>query len=146
MKKVLCICVICVVNLLNAKDGEYAWKMSYSSPKYSDAYSPNIYHTFDSSIVYTRQLEIQEYMLQRLDWLHLDMDKLASREESVLVRRTDDLDLVKRTGDLIKNTDNIEAIGVWIIILLILIGIILNSILRAINKNNKLLQKCIQSE
>ena len=148
MKKVLCICIIiCGANLLNAKDGKYAWEMSYSTPDFSAAYRPNVYVDFQSTAVHTKQLEIQEHILQRLDWLHLNMDKLANKELDKrvfkLVQNTDNI--AEGTSNLVKNTDTIEAIGVWIIALLIIIAVILSRILHATNKNNKLLQKCIQS-
>ena len=139
MKKVLCIFIICVASLLNAKDGEDPFEMGYYSSEISRAYSPNIYRNFQSSVVHTKQLEIQEYMLQRLDWLHLNIGKLANGDKKLD-------NIAEGTSNLIKNTDTIEAIGVWIIILLTLILITLNCILRAINKNTKLLQNCIQSE
>ena len=60
-----------------------------------------------------------------------------------LVQNTDNI--AEGTSNLVKNTDTIEAIGVWIIALLIIIAVILSRILHATNKNNKLLQKCIQS-
>ena len=88
MKKVLCICIIiCGANLLNAKDGKYAWEMSYSTPDFSAAYRPNVYVDFQSTAVHTKQLEIQEHILQRLDWLHLNMDKLANKEMDKLANK-----------------------------------------------------------
>ena len=146
MKKVLCICIICVANLLNAKDGAYAFEMGYTQPNFSSAYRPNIYNSFQSSVVHTKQLEIQEYILQRLDWLHLNIDKLANSNRASKVDTSKLDNIAEGTSNLVKNTDTIEAIGVWIIVLLVIIAIILGRILHATNKNNKLLQKCIQSE
>lgn len=146
MKKLLFICITSLTFLLNAKNGEYAYEMGYYSPDTYDAYSPNIYRGFKSDVVYTKQLEIQEYTLQRLDWLHLNIDKLGNKIKNTdaIVENTNDIDL---TVDIIaRNIDTLKLIGTGVVFLLIIIAVILCRILQAINKNMKLLQNCIQSE
>lgn len=153
MKKLLFICIASLTFLLNAKNGEYAYEMGYYSPDTYDAYSPNIYRGFKSDVVYTKQLEIQEYTLQRLDWLHLNIDKLGNKIKTIdaivkntdaIVENTNDIDL---TVDIIaRNIDTLKLIGTGVVLLLIIIAVILCRILQAINKNMKLLQNCIQSE
>ncbi|MBO5906262.1 MAG: hypothetical protein J6Q84_07580 [Kiritimatiellae bacterium] len=149
MKKLLFICITSLTFLLNAKNGEYAYEMGYYSPDTYDAYSPNIYRGFKSDVVYTKQLEIQEYTLQRLDWLHLNIDKLGNKIKTIdaIVKNTDAINDIDQTVDIsVRNIEALKLIAMGVVLLLIIIAVILCRILQAINKNMKLLQNCIQSE
>ena len=47
-------------------DSKSTWSFGITQEK-KDIYDPNAYHSFDSSVVYTKQLEVLESILQRND-------------------------------------------------------------------------------
>ena len=53
---------------------------------FSSGYYPNKYMDFKSGIVYTAQLEIQENMLSRLDWIFLENKSIDHKVESGIHR------------------------------------------------------------
>lgn len=58
---------------------------------FSSGYYPNKYMDFKSSIVYTAQLEIQENILSRLDWIFLENKSIDHKIETGIYKIGSDL-------------------------------------------------------
>lgn len=58
---------------------------------FSSGYYPNKYMDFKSSIVYTAQLEIQENILSRLDWIFLENKSIDHKIETGIYKIESDL-------------------------------------------------------
>ena len=58
---------------------------------FSSGYYPNKYMDFKSSIVYTAQLEIQENILSRLDWIFLENKSINHKIETGIYKIESDL-------------------------------------------------------
>ena len=127
MKRIF-ILLFCLVALLgNGKEIE-PYDMSYSYPNSKDIYDPHVYNDYKYGVVHTEQLEIQEYILQRLDWLHLNVDNLANKKDKNLI--------------IIPTLLNsIKLLVIQLIILMVCIFIMLVAMFYAIYQNNKMVKQ-----
>ena len=126
MKRIF-ILLFCLVTLLgNGKEIE-PYYMSYSYPNSKNIYDPHAYDDYKYGVVYTKQLEIQEYILQRLDWLHLNIDKLANAN--------------KEDKNFIIILNSIKLLVIQLIVLMVCIFIMLVAMFYAIHQNNKLVKQ-----
>lgn len=77
--------------------------MHYYAPDSKLAYSPNMYRDFKYDIVHTKQLEIEEYLLQRNDWQFIKLSEIN--------------DSVKKLPEINDSVKQIK-VAIWILVLL----------------------------
>ena len=87
--------------------------MHYYAPESKLAYSPNMYRDFKYDIVHTKQLEIEEYLLQRNDWQFI---KLSEINDSVK-KLSEINDSVKKLPEINDSVKQIK-VAIWILVLL----------------------------
>ena len=118
---------------------------------FSSGYYPNKYMDFKSGIVYTAQLEIQENMLSRLDWIFLENKSIDHKVESGIHRLESSIYKVETGISKLKSEiSNIESdsnlclnaiIGILVVFMLLLlsfllyIGMTLNKIVKNLNNS-----------
>lgn len=106
-----------VYSTQGASMNKYPFSLSYSSNDLSDAYAPNFNRVFDSTVVYTKQLEIQEYLLQRTDFIFLKLKELDEKVE-----------VLNKNLSKIENVVDDNATTVRVGVIAIIIGILLHLI------------------